>query len=72
MGRADKYTNVLARMDFFHCSTLKISENVWECLEKTRCKCAVTYGGEMFCRHPSAKIPNAKPSSATNSAVLSC
>ena len=58
MGRANKHAKPTVSMDFFKCSTLKISDNVWECLEKTRCKCAITYGGEMFCRHPSARIAN--------------
>lgn len=51
---------VAVEKEFHNCATLRVSDSVWECLEKTRCKRAVSYGGEMFCRHPFTKtISNA-------------
>lgn len=37
------------------CNRLMISESVWECLEKQPCKFSHCYGGDMFCKRPTAK-----------------
>ena len=42
------------------CERLKISEGVWECLRKGACKFSYSYGGDRFCKHPTAII-KAKP-----------
>ena len=40
--------------DLNNCKHNFILEGVCECLEMRRCKHAYTYGGDVFCKHPSA------------------
>lgn len=35
------------------CIRLKISEGVFECLRKGKCRFSYSYGGDKFCKHPS-------------------
>lgn len=46
----------LISTDFNNCKHSFIWHDVCECLEGKQCKFAYSYGGDVFCKHPSASL----------------
>lgn len=43
-----------AQINLANCKHSFISGDVCECLERRKCKYAYSYGGDVFCKHPSS------------------
>ena len=36
------------------CKKIKVNDVLWECIESRECVYRYSYGGDVFCKHPSA------------------